>query len=136
MLEMTSKERVKNLAGKTTITALVSLISNARMVVANDSGVAHMAAAAGVRTVVFFGPSSPERFMPLSERQELVKVFHHKLSCNPCDQHECSEGPVKYCLARIDFFEVAEYIRSALGGSEDLERKDSPIAQERIVSFM
>lgn len=118
VLEMTSgkiRERVLNLAGKTTITALVSLVRNARMVIANDSGVAHMAGAAGVRTVVFFGPSSPERFMPLSERQGLVKVFHHKLPCNPCDQHECSEGPASYCLARIDPFNVVEYIRSAIG---------------------
>jgi ADP-heptose:LPS heptosyltransferase len=64
-----ARQKVMNLAGKTTINGLISLVSGADMVVANDSGVAHIAGASGARTVVFFGPSSPERFMPLSERQ-------------------------------------------------------------------
>ena len=129
-----ARERVVDLAGKTTVAELLWLVGNADMVVANDSGVAHMAGALGVRTVVFFGPSSPERFKPLSERQANVKVFHHKLNCNPCDQHQCIEGPASYCLARITPAEVAEFIRSMMGEGEDLERKDNQPAQEQIAS--
>lgn len=115
--EMTGKktrDKVLDLAGKTDIEELISLVASADMVVANDSGVAHIAGAAGTRTIVFFGPSSPERFTPLSERQDRVKVFHRKLPCNPCDQHVCAEGPSSYCLARIDPREVAAYILTVL----------------------
>lgn len=113
-----TKDRIINLAGKTSIEELISLIAGAEMVIANDSGVAHIAGAAGVRTVVFFGPSSPERFMPLSERQDRVKVFHHRLPCNPCDQFACVEGPASYCLTRVNSKEVAEYILSVLPREE------------------
>lgn len=126
-----TKDRVLNFAGKTSITELVELVSGSEMVIANDSGVAHIAGAAGIRTVVFFGPSSPERFMPLSERQKRVKVFHHKLPCNPCDQHECREGPHTYCLGRINPREVAEYIRSTLGPGEEQKKKICSTAKNR-----
>ncbi|CAG1066524.1 ADP-heptose--LPS heptosyltransferase 2 [uncultured bacterium] len=115
MTGRSARERVWNLAGKTTMTELVDIVSGADMVIANDSGVAHIAGAAGARTIVFFGPSSPERFKPLSSRQERIKVFHHRLSCNPCDQDQCREGPHTYCLGRINPREVLEHIRSSLG---------------------
>ncbi|CAG0946296.1 heptosyltransferase III [Anaerolineae bacterium] len=108
------RDRVWNLAGKTTLAELVDIVSGADMVIANDSGVAHIAGASGARTVVFFGPSSPERFRPLSARQKSVKVFHYKLQCNPCEQDKCREGPHTYCLGRINPLEVFEYIRSSL----------------------
>lgn len=129
--EMTGKnarERVLNLAGKTAINELVDLVSGSDMVIANDSGVAHIAGATGIKTVVFFGPSSPERFMPLSERQKRVKVFHHKLPCNPCDQDMCREGPHTYCLARINHLEVVEYIRSSLGAEQG--KKDTRYGEQ------
>jgi len=134
--EMTGKnarERVLNFAGKTAINELVELVSGSEMVIANDSGVAHIAGAAGVRTVVFFGPSSPERFMPLSARQKMVKVFHHKLSCNPCDQDKCREGPHTYCLARINPMEVVEHIRSSLGAEQ--EKTDIRHSKESHLSY-
>jgi ADP-heptose:LPS heptosyltransferase len=130
-----ARERVMNLAGKTTINALISLVSGADMVVANDSGVAHIAGATGARTVVFFGPSSPERFMPLSERQGRVKVFHHKLACNPCDQYECKEGPHTYCLARINPGEVVDYIRSSLKINEEPEQPGSRRGRDQFLSY-
>jgi ADP-heptose:LPS heptosyltransferase len=113
-----ARERVWNLAGKTTMGELVDIVSGADMVIANDSGVAHIAGAAGAKTIVFFGPSSPERFKPLSSRQDRVKVFHNRLSCNPCDQDQCREGPHTYCLGRINPMEVLEHIRSSLGGRQ------------------
>lgn len=125
----TVRERVWNLAGKTTMGELIDIVSGAEMVISNDSGVAHIAGALGARTVVFFGPSSPERFRPLSARQERVKVFHHKLSCNPCDQDRCREGPHTYCLGRINPMEVVEYIRASL--DRDQEKADTFFSSEK-----
>lgn len=138
VLDMTSRkarERVLNFAGKTTINELIDLVSGSEMVIANDSGVAHIAGAAGTKTVVFFGPSSPERFRPLSARQERVKVFHHKLQCNPCDQDQCSEGPHTYCLARINPGEVVEHIRISLGAGKENEQAEKRYDGKQFLSY-
>lgn len=127
-----ARDKTINMAGKTSIDELVSLISRSVMVIANDSGIAHIAGATGVRTIVFFGPSSPERFMPLSERQDKVRVFHARLPCNPCDQYVCKEGPLTYCLARITPAEVLDYIRSVLKDDAGPVGTDGARAHEKV----
>jgi len=57
-------DRFINLTTHTSLLQMVDLISRARLVVANDSGPLHIAAALGVPTLGLFGPTSPERFGP------------------------------------------------------------------------
>ena len=56
--------RFLNLTGKTGLGEVIGLVGNALLVVANDSGPAHLAAACGVPVVVLFGPTDPRRFGP------------------------------------------------------------------------
>ena len=56
--------RLTNLFGKTGLDELAVLVSGARLVVANDSGPLHLAAALKVPVIGLFGPTSPERFGP------------------------------------------------------------------------
>lgn len=49
-----------NLVGKTTLRQAMSLISKSRLVVAVDSGMAHVASALGVKNIVLFGPVDPK----------------------------------------------------------------------------
>ena len=53
-----------NLTGKTTLQELIRLLSDARLVVGNDSGPLHLAAALGVPTLALFGPTDPARYRP------------------------------------------------------------------------
>ena len=53
---------------------VAALARSARVVAANDSGVAHLAAAAGARVVALFGPTDPARWRPLGK----VEVIRHQ----------------------------------------------------------
>ncbi|MGA2093323.1 MAG: glycosyltransferase family 9 protein [Sedimentisphaerales bacterium] len=50
-----------NMAGRTTIRELISLVKGASLVISNDTGPGHIAAALGVPVVMIFGPTNPAR---------------------------------------------------------------------------
>ena len=57
-------ERFINLTQKTTLLQMVELMGRASLVIANDSGPLHIAAALGRPTLGLFGPTNPSRFGP------------------------------------------------------------------------
>ncbi len=54
------------LAGKLSFGQIAALASLARMYVGNDTGLTHLAAAAGAKTIMILGPSDPERYSPFA----------------------------------------------------------------------
>ena len=76
MGEFSGNENLNNLMGITAIDELVPLISKARLVIANDSGPMHLAAAIGTPVLALFGPTDPKRFGPFP----LIKESNHILT--------------------------------------------------------
>ena len=65
---------VANLAGKTSIPELIALLRSARLVVGNDTGPAHIAAALATPIVMIFGRSNPARVAPYGKKDSIVAI--------------------------------------------------------------
>ncbi len=68
----TMGKRVINLAGKTTVRELVPLMKKASLVVSNDTGPGHIAAALSVPIVMIYGPTNPARSQPYNRPESIV----------------------------------------------------------------
>lgn len=99
---------VTNLVGRTTLEQAVDLLSLADAVVANDSGLMHLAAALGRPLVALYGPSDPVIAPPFSQPSRLVRLG---LLCSPCDRRECPLGTTA-CLVDMPVEQVAEALRA------------------------
>lgn len=84
-----TNNRCIDLTGKTSLTEVVDLLSLATMVVSNDSGLMHMAAALQRPVVGIYGSTPADVTPPLSKQSAALSLG---LSCSPCYQRECPEG--------------------------------------------
>lgn len=83
---------VKNQAGSWSLVETVKAMSEARALVANDSGAIHMAALVGLPTVAVFGPTVlAQGFRPWQRR---ALVVQKGLNCRPCGRHGHQECPI------------------------------------------
>jgi len=57
-----------DLAGRTSLLEAAALLSHMQLFIGNDSGLGHIAAAAGIPTLTLFGPGEPQRYHPWNSR--------------------------------------------------------------------
>ena len=79
-----------DLAGKTELGALAVLVRDARIVVTNDTGMSHMAAALATRSVVICSGADPARFAPADHARH--RVLSVPVACRPCLHAVCPIG--------------------------------------------
>jgi ADP-heptose:LPS heptosyltransferase len=88
----------RDLAGRTTLWTLGALVERAALVLCNDTGISHVAAALGTRSVVVSSGGDARRWAPADSRRH--RVFWHDLPCRPCAHAVCPiETPVAHPCA-------------------------------------
>ncbi|NJO76886.1 MAG: glycosyltransferase family 9 protein [Leptolyngbyaceae cyanobacterium RM1_406_9] len=63
-----------DLAGKTSLGAIAALLKQAQLLICNDTGVSHLAAALQVKSVVIFSASDPNRWAPLNHHLHRIVI--------------------------------------------------------------
>jgi ADP-heptose:LPS heptosyltransferase len=76
-----------NLAGKTSLREVTALLERAELVIANDSGPMHIAAALDRPLVTLFGPTNAVRTGPYGRSDSVLRI---DIPCSPCYARKCS----------------------------------------------
>ncbi|WP_299685884.1 lipopolysaccharide heptosyltransferase II [uncultured Vibrio sp.] len=101
------RHNIHVLAGQTSLIEAVDLLGACQTVVANDSGLMHVAAAVGCNVVAVYGSTSPKYTPPLAEK---VAIVHTDIDCRPCFKRECEFKHLK-CLTELSAKSVLEQIQ-------------------------
>jgi heptosyltransferase-2 len=103
-------EGILNWCGATDLPGLIAVLSRAALLVSNDSGAMHVAAALGRPQVAIFGSTSPVWTGPLGPQ---ATVLIRRLPCAPCYARTCRYGHYD-CLRAVKVEEVLEAALSRL----------------------
>ncbi len=95
-----------DLVGRTNLRQALAVLSRMHVLITNDSGLMHAAAALGVPVVAVFGSTDPHATRPFTEN---ATVVYHGLSCSPCLKRTCDIGYP--CLTGVSIDEVYEATR-------------------------
>ncbi|MBS1810393.1 MAG: lipopolysaccharide heptosyltransferase II [Acidobacteria bacterium] len=101
--QMKHKNAATNLAGETSIAELIGLLARCDLVVTNDTGPAHVAAALNKPTLTIFGPTNEFETAPLGTHSALIRV--DDIDCARCMHRDC---PIDHrCMTRLHVDAVA-----------------------------
>ena len=110
-LRALTKSPFVDLTGALPLRCLPALLSKAAMVITNDSGPMHIAAAVGTPVVALFGPTSATRTGPYGAGH---CALSRQVPCSPCFSRVCRHSPELECLHLIRPDDVVEAARHLL----------------------
>lgn len=110
-------ESCVNLAGRTSLPEMVEWIRACSVMVTNDTGPMHIAAALGVPSISLFGPTDPSRTGPYGQ---VDRVLRRPPACAPCFSARCQNVQPLLCLHSITPAEVSEAALAVLASHRGL----------------
>ena len=94
---------------------VTALAARASLFVGNDSGIAHIASAVRLPSVVVFGSSNVAHWRPWSEAPS--EVVREEMPCAPCPGYTCSEFEQPECIRRVSVERVTQAVERVLAAS-------------------
>lgn len=127
-----------DLSGRVTLWTLGALLQRAQLLVCNDTGVSHVAAALGTPSVVVSCGADVARWAPLDTQRH--RVLWEPMPCRPCGHRDCPTA--HECAVAVDVAAVAEAARELLdvgngvdmSGEADTGNDDEPSSKDVNVS--
>jgi len=99
-----------DLAGRTNLPQLSSLLKKAELLISNDSAVMHLASYLGTPVVAVFGPSDDLKYGPWSRGSVAVRK---EIFCRPCEKAQCRFKTLE-CLQRVSVEDVWSSVKEIL----------------------
>ena len=104
--------RCLDLTGKVSLPEMVEWIRLSKLMVTNDTGPMHIAAALGTPVVALFGPTEPRRTGPYRQLEHVVRI---DLPCAPCMSPRCRYVKPLECLRAIQPAAILDVVHRRLG---------------------
>lgn len=102
----------RNLAGRTSLRELMALLAGVRVLLTNDTGPMHVAAALGTPVVALFGSTSPELTAPGLPGDPHHRLFSARAPCAPCFRRTC---PIDFrCMLGLEVQPVTMAVTEVL----------------------
>jgi len=111
IISRAAPERCLNLAGQTSLPEMIEWLRRCELMVTNDTGPMHVAAALGKTVIAVCGPTEPSRTGPYRQRARVVQT---ELPCVPCLKAHCTWPQPMECMTAISPAEVFARARREL----------------------
>ncbi|MDB6065683.1 MAG: Lipopolysaccharide heptosyltransferase [Pedosphaera sp.] len=108
-LAAVAPDRCLDLTGQTNLLEMIEWVRLSQLVITNDTGPMHVAAALQKPVVALFGPTDPNGTGPYGQRQNVIQVTD--LPCIPCMKGQCAYEQPLACLRGITPAQVCERAR-------------------------
>ncbi|HXT42432.1 MAG TPA: glycosyltransferase family 9 protein [Candidatus Angelobacter sp.] len=115
-------KRCLDLTGRTSLLEMIEWIRSSELVVTNDTGPMHAAAALGTAVVAMFGPTEPRRTGPFGQIHRTIQLT--SLPCVPCLKDTCAYDRPLECLRSVTPAMVRAEVSRHLA---ELERARLPV---------
>lgn len=115
LVDPSIRHRIHDVAGRTSLTGLYSLMKRSLLLVSNDSAPVHFGCAAEIPVVAIFGPTVPELgYAPIAPGTTVAG--HPHLSCRPCSTHGGRKCPLDHfkCMRELSPDMVLEKVQSVM----------------------
>ena len=118
-------EHCRDLTGRTTLLEMIEWLRLADLVITNDTGPMHVAAALGRPLLALFGPSDPFATGPHRQLDNVLRARH--LPCVPCMKSTCAYQDPLACLRGITPTEVLQVALQLLA---DPSQRNAPVRRD------
>ena len=104
----TANSNTINICNQTDLPILSELFKNAKFVIANDTGIAHLASSTKTPMIVITGPTDPRKVKPMGEQ---VLAIQAEIECKNCYQKSCSHHS---CMKGLKANDILNTIKKLL----------------------